>query len=145
MKKILSLLIAMLFFITSYQIVLSQEQKAVHPIDKWLQEYENKEENQDTQGMAMGYVEATKKWDAELNKVYKQLMNKLPAKAKESLKTAQKSWLKFRDEEFKFIQVAYDLDGTIWSISKASSSMTLVKERTLSLQSYLDSLNGDSF
>ena len=43
-----------------------------------------------------------KKADAELNKIYKQVMNGLNEKEKQLMIHAQNDWLKFRDSHCKF-------------------------------------------
>lgn len=47
-------------------------------------------------------MEDYKKADAELNKVYKELMKTLGPKEKKLLIAAQKNWIKFRDSDCEF-------------------------------------------
>jgi len=113
---------------------------AKHPIDVWLEECLAKDETTARQRacLAMAY----EKWDAELNRVYQELMMKLPEDARPALKAAQVAWLNHRDEEFKLLAALYDaLDGTMYPIMKASDRVDFVRNRALELSSYLDVLN----
>lgn len=113
---------------------------AKHPIDAWLEQCTAKDES--TAGQLNCLAEAFRKWDAELNRVYQELMKKLPEAARPALKSAQVAWLKHRDEEFKLLAALYDpLDGTMYGLMKAADRVDLVRKRALELSSYLDVLN----
>src|SRR5205807_4627277 len=89
-------LIAILFSMCA--ISFAQE-TAKHPIDKALDACLDK--NTSTAGMTNCIGEAYGKWDRELNRLYAELMKRLGADGKSTLKEAQVQWLKFRDAEFK--------------------------------------------
>lgn len=85
---------------------------------------------------------ASKRWDAELNFAYGKLQKQLSADGKESLKLAQRQWLKFRDEQTKAIQAIYrERDGTIWQTVAAQSLLELNKEQALRLMSFIEQEN----
>ncbi|MBS1595647.1 MAG: DUF1311 domain-containing protein [Bacteroidetes bacterium] len=94
----------------------------------------------DADGSTMGMINCTDgaydEWDKELNKYYKLLMGVLGPEAKARLKAAQVNWLTYRDSEFAFINSAYNMDGTMWGVIKASGRMELVKKRALELKEH---------
>ncbi|MBN1939286.1 MAG: DUF1311 domain-containing protein [Candidatus Aminicenantes bacterium] len=113
---------------------------AKHPIDVWLEECTAKDES--TQGQLACLAEAYKKWDAELNRVYRELMQKLPEAARPSLKASQQAWIKHRNEEFNLLTSLYGMfDGTMYGLMQAADQVDFVRKRTLELSSYLDVLN----
>jgi uncharacterized protein YecT (DUF1311 family) len=113
---------------------------AKHPIDVWLEECLAMDET--TAGQRACLATVYEKWDAELNRVYQELMTKLPEDARPALKAAQVAWLNHRDEEFKLLAALYDaLDGTMYPVMKASDRVDFVRNRALELSSYLDVLN----
>ncbi len=74
-----------------------------------------------------------KKADAELNSIYKQSMSKLTdAGHKASLKTAQQSWLKYRDANCEF-EAYLNRGGTIYPVvyTGCLSAMTTARTREL--------------
>ena len=113
---------------------------AKHPIDAWLEECTAKDES--TVGQIACLATAYEKWDAELNRVYQALKEKLPESARPALKAAQIAWLKYRDEEFNLMGALYDpLDGSMYRLMKAADRVDFVRKRALELTSYLDVLN----
>lgn len=115
---------------------------AIHPIDQQVNELLDK--NQDTHGQIQAIGKGIELWDAELNRVYKELMNAYAGnvKAKAALKTAQLAWLKFRDAEHKHLSELYSIkDGSMYNIFHNSDRMELIKARALELKSRLDTLN----
>lgn len=97
------------------------------------------ENNQNTLGITDCDIQAEEEWDKELNKVYNTLMKKLKPKGKEALKTSQKVWLKFRDQEYAAIDAMFSgHDGSIWVNVRSSLSMKVVRNRVLVLEDYLE-------
>ncbi len=118
--------------------VLSGWQK--HPIEHLQNLCIDK--NPSTLGMVDCTQLASKRWDAELNFAYGKLQKQLSADGKESLKLAQRQWLKFRDEQTKAIQAIYrERDGTIWQTVAAQSLLELNKEQALRLMSFIEQEN----
>jgi len=114
----------------------------IHPIDQQVNELLDK--NQDTHGQIQAIGKGIELWDAELNRVYKELMNAYTGneKAKAALKSAQLAWLKFRDAEHKHLSELYSVkDGSMYNIFHNSDRMELIKARALELKSRLDTLN----
>ncbi len=112
-----------------------------HPIDIKVDECLDKKENFTTFGSINCIQTAIEEWDAELNKYYKLLMDKLRTDEQEKLRAAQRQWLNFRDKEFEFIETMYaNMDGTMWMIVAVDSRNNIVRQRALELISYYDTL-----
>lgn len=140
MRKIV--LVFTLCFISLGYTALAQTQTKSHPIDQWLEKYLADDKNVSTVAIIDGYVEAEKKWDKELNNAYNALMKKLNKQSQTALKTSQKTWLKFRDEESKTISGLYsDSDGTMAGINIEAEIMTIIRNRALQLKEYLESIS----
>lgn len=117
---------------------------ATHPIDREINELLDK--NLNTYAQVEAITHGTELWDAELNRVYKELRNAYGEneKAKTELKTAQLAWIKFRDAEYEHFSAMYQLkDGTMYRIYHVSDRLEVVKARALQLKSRLDILNDD--
>lgn len=126
-----------LLFLTLSAFAQDKEEK--HPIDKFVDDCIDK--NPSTHGTMGCFDQGYKKWDAELNKVYKQLAAKLTPEQKTGLQNAQREWIKFRDAEFKSIDLIYgSMQGTMFQPMNVSDKMEVVKQRAIDLQSYLDLL-----
>ena len=119
-------------------IVCAQETRK-HPIDAALEICTEK--NPTTGGMVNCNDVAYKKWDQELNKTYQTLMSKLKPAGKQLLKSAQLSWITYRDNEFKLIDSIYDdIPGTMYIPMRIEEKAQIVKQRALDLASRLDML-----
>ncbi|MEY2529775.1 MAG: hypothetical protein QOJ05_1865 [Verrucomicrobiota bacterium] len=76
--------------------------------------------------------------NADLDKVYKQLMSKLDAEQQKSLKEAQRAWIKWRDAEADIIaRVGGAVGGSAMRVDYANAQAKLIKERTVVLRGYL--------
>jgi uncharacterized protein YecT (DUF1311 family) len=83
--------------------------------------------------------QAFKAADAELNQVYRQLRNNYKGTPQDrQLVDAQLAWLKFRDTDCKFSADRFK-GGSIAPLIYSSCQEGLTKERTQSLQKYLES------
>lgn len=111
-----------------------------HKIDKTLSACADK--NPSTAGTVECIDKAYKAWDAELNLNYNNLMRRLDAPSKQSLKSAQQEWIKYRDSEFKLIESVFaTMEGTMYVPMQANMRMEVVKKRALELADYVDFLN----
>jgi uncharacterized protein YecT (DUF1311 family) len=81
-----------------------------------------------------------KKADAQLNKIYPQVLAKLDAEGKEKLKAAQRAWVAFRDA-----QAELDADtargGTMAPLLRANSMTQTTEDRITQLKAFLQELN----
>lgn len=80
--------------------------------------------------------------DKELNLVYNKTMQSVSDSEKEKLKTAQKSWLVYRDASFELIKEINKDSGSYGNIVIADYQATLVEKRVLELK-YLFSSPAD--
>jgi uncharacterized protein YecT (DUF1311 family) len=111
-----------------------------HKIDKALSTCIDKD--QSTAGMVQCIDRAYKAWDAELNLSYNNLMRKLDATSRQSLKAAQTEWIKYRDSEFKLMDSIFSgFEGTMYIPMSADMRMQVVKKRALELGNYVSLLN----
>lgn len=136
MKNLLTIIFTVL------SVIAYGQTDNTHQIDKELQNCLDSSENYTTSGMSDCVNAATKKWDAELNKKYKQLMGLLTAEQKEKLKIAQREWIKYRDKEIEFSNQFYnDMQGSMWIPVAARKNLDLTKQRTLELERYISDLS----
>ena len=76
--------------------------------------------------------------NADLDKVYKQLMGKLDAEQQKSLKEAQRAWIKWRDAEAELTaRVAGDVGGSALRVDSLIGQEKLIKQRMDVLRGYL--------
>ncbi len=130
------LFLALIFVLLLATVSIAQEQTK-NPIDKAY------EACIDKNGSTAGMVECTDKayaaWDKELNKNYGDLMRALKPAQKETLKSAELEWIKYRDLEFKFIDSIYDtLDGTMYIPMRIDARLEVIKKRALELKDFLN-------
>ena len=133
MAKLL-LTLASVLLLTTVSIAQGQTQD---PIDKTL------EACIDKNGSTAGMVECTDKayaaWDKELNKNYVELMRALKPAQKEALKLAELEWIKYRDLDFKLIDIVYEtMQGTMYIPMRIDARMEVIKKRALQLKGYLE-------
>jgi uncharacterized protein YecT (DUF1311 family) len=91
---------------------------------------------QNQQEMNRCAAEEYKKADAELNKVYQQLLPKLEAPHKEKLKTAQRTWLAFRDAHCDYEAFIFE-GGTMQPLIQYSCLEAVTRDRTKQLRASL--------
>ncbi len=114
---------------------------APHPLDEEIKHC--MDESPSTHGMMECTAEGMKKWDRELNRVYKDLMAALPKERQKALRRAQRAWIPWRDSEFILIGEVYStiynvLDGgTMWLVNDSIARMEVVRRRTLELDELL--------
>lgn len=76
--------------------------------------------------------------DAELNRVYKQLADRLDPGRKAKLRDAERAWVSFRDKECEFIRSPED-GGTMAALVEMGCEIDLTKQRTVQLKDTLKS------
>ena len=79
---------------------------------------------------------ASNEWDTELNKIYKLLMSSLSKDGQNSLRNAQRSWIKERDKKI----AGENNGGTIDLVNKNSIFLEETKKRTIELARIYDKL-----
>lgn len=94
-----------------------------------------------TSGIIESIYNAEKSYDKLLNKYYQYLLKRLNKDDKESLKTSQKNWILFRDNERKLNLVLtneeYNGGGSMQVIKESNRFLEITKTRVLELYHYL--------
>ncbi len=111
----------------------------VHPIDQTIETMADA--NPSTAGQVQAADFGCKAWDAQLNKVYHQVLGVLSGHEQEVLRAAQRAWIEFRDAEFKLIETIYGkLEGTMYIPMQVYARMNITKSRALQLEHSLEEL-----
>lgn len=112
---------------------------ARHPVDAWLTACMEKDPS--TQGTNRCLGQAYEKWDAELNRAYRELSARLAEGLRPSLREAQRAWVDFRDRDLAWLAAFYGgLDGSMYRSMLAADRVELVRKRVLELLSLRDVL-----
>ncbi len=107
-----------------------------HPVDREMYACMGKDPS--TANVVNCIHTAAEKWDAELNRVYQELKERLKPEARKSLTEAQRAWIAYRDLEFRNIEGIYAaMDGTMYHPMRADSRMQITRNRVMELVSYL--------
>jgi uncharacterized protein YecT (DUF1311 family) len=123
------------FFTLNLFYCFAQEEK--YPIDQKLKQCLNAKDNHTTLGMLECAIAAEKEWDEQLNIIYKELMNVLSLDGQNQLIASQREWIKYRDKEFEFIEdYQLSLGGSIRSVTITLQRMSIIKQRTIELESH---------
>ena len=89
-------------------------------------------------------IQATVKWNKELNKNYQKNLTLFTAEQKEKFRIAQQKWIAYRDKEIELSNQIYsDMEGTMWIHISAETKLELTKQRTLVLEGYIANLTID--
>ncbi len=108
-------------------------------MEKLEKEMQSKLDSGVTSEMVNANNELYEAWDKELNKVYKLLMEKLPADRKEKLKKDQRAWVKIKEE--KANEAAKEVDGgTLAGVLHSGTATGLTKDRAIELAKMYDNL-----
>ena len=90
-----------------------------------------------SRALAGTYRRATVLWDTEMNRQYKALMGRLPKSLQDQLRSTQRAWITFRDEQMRCLRMYYrneygddDSMGTVFLASRAWETMLITKRRT---------------
>ena len=82
------------------------------------------------------------KADGELNALYKELFGKYDAANRTLLQAAERSWIKFRDDECAY-ETALTIGGTIHSTMVTNCETELTRDRIKRLKAQLQCEEGD--
>lgn len=133
-KTMKNILVTLLLIFSAIPLMA---QKYDHPIDKYIETC--MEKDMSTAGMVECINEGYRKYDDELNRLYKILIKNLDEESAKELKSAQLEWIAFRDKEFKFIDAIYSkLEGTMYIPMRAGDRMEIVKKRVLEFEAYAE-------
>ena len=109
-----------------------------NPIDFEVEKLLNKDPS--TAGQMRAFSQGYDLWDEELNKAYQDLMSFLEndQEGKTALRNSQRLWIKFREQEFIFLQKLYaKKEGTMYRPMHCASRMEMVKARSRVLRDRL--------
>lgn len=107
-----------------------------HPIDIQL-ERETSSGHVTTASIMDAEQKAYERWDAELNRLYKELMSALEPEDQVTLRNAQRAWLAFREAESKVWWLEQVSDGgSLQRIIVATHSREMLKQRVCELSIY---------
>ncbi|WP_163937834.1 lysozyme inhibitor LprI family protein [Paraferrimonas sp. SM1919] len=84
------------------------------------------------------YYEYEKALDKELNTAYSFLIGKLKGESKIALRNSQRQWIKYRNEEFSFIEENWTRarSGSSFALSRGAYKTSFIKQRVIQLLSY---------
>ena len=79
------------------------------------------------------------KWDKEMDKAYKKLLNALnKAEDKAAVKQSQAAWIAYKNAEFKSYDCMFNRPGNQWCLLRQNSRIGMVRARTVLLNNYLE-------
>ncbi|KAM3100347.1 lysozyme inhibitor LprI family protein [Phormidesmis sp. 146-12] len=138
-KQFVKLFLANFALEVNTEVIMSSIGKALQdPIDKELEDCLGK--NPSTSGQLNCLRRAYDQWDEELNRIYKELRQRLDFQGQEVLKAAQLKWIEYRDKEFALIDTLYSgQGGTMQLVFNAARRVAIVKTRVSELHRYVDS------
>ena len=85
--------------------------------------------------------EAFGKWDKEMDRAYKKLLNEVKKeKDKSAIRLSQKAWLAYKDAEFACYNDIFNQPGNKWSLLRQDGRIDIVRARTLQLRHYQESV-----
>jgi uncharacterized protein YecT (DUF1311 family) len=118
---------------------LAPLQQPPHAIDQMVAEAA--EEYGASSYTAAVHAKAEGLWDQEMNASYQNLMKAFPTELQGQLRTTQRAWITFRDEQKLLLESFYDHyrpNGTLWMSDHAANDMIITKRRAedLSLLSW---------
>jgi uncharacterized protein YecT (DUF1311 family) len=100
-----------------------------------LQAEANAEENCDDRKSTADIVDClatqTAVWERRLNAAYQKLMNDLPARRRDRLRSAQRLWLQFRDANCAYFA---SRGGTITHVDTGQCALRLTAARAIELE-----------
>ena len=103
------------------------------PIDAVIRAMMDKDHS--THGEMQALDAGYKLWDAELNRIYKELLSVMKPSDRAALVSAQKAWIGFRDREFDLkAGLLNRLRGTMYGPIRIGRRLEIVKQRALQLR-----------
>ena len=119
-------------------------QSGIKSLDAALEKKLQLKEYQTTIGSLQLYQEFEIEYDKELNSAYLKLMKELKGETKIAFQRAQKSWMVFRDMQFKAFEAISDRRefGSGQGPIIAMNRMKMVRQRAVQLVGYTNGLWG---
>src|SRR6266403_136597 len=106
--------------------------------------FESKGKDPDFKPPGTGENAAVDQANTKLDALYKRLMSKLDADGQKALKEAERSWIKWRDDEALLMaRVGGAVGGSGMRVDFANAQLKLITERTEVLSGYLKQSAGN--
>jgi uncharacterized protein YecT (DUF1311 family) len=116
-----------------------EAQKLTNSIDQFLHSCLTALDGQTIDGMVGCINIAYEKWEDEMNRYITLLQAKLSDNQKAALRLSQENWLKFKEAEFKFLDMLYSTKkGSSYRPIIAEEKMNVIKARALELKDYYE-------
>lgn len=129
MKK----LILLSFVLFASYLTYSQDTIDVHPLDEKL--YQCLENSISNNEMLLCIQQARLDWEEEMDFLYNRLVKILPSSQVEALRVAQIQWMRFRDAELGFSNLAYAARLLPeYKLYAAEKQLQLIKNRCKELE-----------
>jgi uncharacterized protein YecT (DUF1311 family) len=136
MKKLFLIFVALIFLAGC----TSNAQTKMHPIDRAEEACIDK--TADTQVMNKCSDIAQRAWENEIAKTLSELKSAMDKESYKSLMNSQKSWEKYRDNEFQAINLMLlNKQGTMYLNVSKGLKVDVVRQRSLKLKEYLNTIN----
>lgn len=110
-----------------------QAQTKTNSIDRFLEDCLSHIEGKTDEGSAGCLRVAREKWEQEVEKSYEQLMASSSDRDKQLIKAMHTSWLKYKEQHFKFLEDMYGERTGDWRIMLEEEKMKVVKYYALRL------------
>ena len=111
----------------------AQAQTKRNSIDQFLEDCLSHIEGKTDEGSAGCLRVAREKWEQEVEKSYEEIMAGVNDREKQSIKSMHSSWLKYKEQHFKFLDDTYGERTGDWKIMLEEEKMKVVKYYALRL------------
>lgn len=134
-----------LFLVTAILLPSDADEPALSPLERREREEFAKTEGDDVKTReTLDWAE--KYWDTELNRIYRAITGRLKGNALDSMKTAQRKWIDFRDAEYLRLDALQEgVRGTMWNNPFRYAKMRITRERTLALERTLGIMDDSGY
>jgi hypothetical protein len=124
------------------QLVQAQTQNiTVYPTDKFLENCLAHIEGQTNGGCSGCLRVAREKWEDDVEKKYEELMAVSNDREKQMAKSMHNSWLKYKEQHFKFLEEMYGEKTGTGQIILEEEKMKVVKHYALRIKGVLDTFS----
>jgi uncharacterized protein YecT (DUF1311 family) len=95
-----------------------------------------------TAGMIQAISAANVQWNKRMNSSYNSLKKRMEPEEWQSLVSAQKAWITYRNLQIASIESTYSkMEGSMWRPVSASRVMEITRQRALFLEALLENVS----